>query len=83
MFQQQNYCTGSPKTPHCQYVRTFVTVWIIHIQGMDNEATSAWLQRIIGEGATDAQINGVRQILAGEQGISIISFHLAHLMILL
>ena len=49
----------------------------------DNEATSAWLERIIGEGATDAQINGVRQILAGEQGISIISFHLAHLMILL
>ena len=49
----------------------------------DNEATSAWLERIIGEGATDAQINGVRQILAGEQGISIISFHLAHLMIFL
>jgi hypothetical protein len=34
-----------------------------------NESTRDWLERLIGEGATDAQINGVRAILESEGAI--------------
>ena len=34
-----------------------------------NESTRDWLERLIGDGATDAQINGVRAILENEGAI--------------